>query len=98
MYLLEIEPRALEEIQQAIDYYDEQQPGLGLKFLTALEKEFSILIDKPKFQIRYATVRCLKIKRYPFMVHFSIENEIVRVHAVLHTSLNPKNYWIKNKK
>ena len=45
VYSVEIDPRAIRDIQEAIDFYDEQQPGLGKKFediinqqLLALEK------------------------------------------------------------
>ncbi len=43
-----IEPRALRDIQDAINYYDEQQVGLGEKFKRAFDKHISYLY-KPIF-------------------------------------------------
>ena len=97
-FSLVIEPRALLEIQQAIDYYDEQQEGLGERFLNAIEFQFNVLTDKPKFQIRYSNIRCLRVKKYPYLIHFSIEDKTVYIHAVLHTSLNPGKHWLQDKK
>ena len=97
-FSLVIEPRALLEIQQAINYYDKQQEGLGERFLNAIEFHFNVLTDKPKFQIRYSNIRCLRVKKYPYLIHFSIEDKTVYIHAVLHTSLNPGKHWLQDKK
>ena len=41
-YNVVIEENALEDIQQAIDYYDEQLIGLGEKFENAIHKNIII--------------------------------------------------------
>ncbi len=83
-----VEPRALADIQQAIDYYDEQQIGLGNKFATTLEKYFNTISKNPCYQIRYNNVRCLPLKKFPFMIHYCMEEKIrtVFVVSVFHTS------------
>jgi hypothetical protein len=93
-YTLLIDPRALWDVQQAIEYYDKQQTGLGKRFENALNKQLLTLERNPFFSIRYDDVRCFPIKKYPFMVHFTIndENSVVVIRAVFHTSLNP-NKW-----
>lgn len=96
-FSLKIEPRALSEIQQAIDYYDSQQVGLGQRFLKAIEIHFKVLANNPKFQIKYSNIRCLRVKKFPYLIHFSINDKTVYIHAVLHTSLNPTKYWIQDK-
>ena len=67
-----IDPRAIQDIQEAIDYYDNQQIGLGKKFENELNKYLVVLEKNPFFRIRYNHVRCLPMKKFPFMVHFSI--------------------------
>jgi len=98
-YSLVIDPKAIEDIQQAIDYYDEQQSGLGKRFESALNKRLLTLEKNPFFQNRYDQVRCLPMKRFPFMVHFTINEKqsIVTIRAVFHTSLDPQK-WNKRKK
>lgn len=97
-YKIKIEPEAQEDIQEAIDWYNEQQKGLGRKFLLELKEFFQHLRISPFFQIRYDEVRCLPLKKFPFMVHFTIneENETVIVRAVFNTSRDPK-IWSKRK-
>jgi hypothetical protein len=98
IYSLVIDPRAIQEIQQAIDYYDEQQTGLGEKFEAALNQRLITLEKTPFFSIRYDDVHCLPVNKFPYMIHFTLDEkqQIVTVRAVLHTSLNPKK-WKKRK-
>ena len=48
-----IEPRAIFDIQEAVDYYDFKQIGLGEYFIQELEEHIEILRKNPFFQIRY---------------------------------------------
>lgn len=61
-----IDPRAIQDIQDAINYYDEKQIGLGEKFLNALDKHLHTLEKNPFFNIRYDEVRCLPFKKFPY--------------------------------
>lgn len=94
LYTIVLDPRAIGDIQLAIDYYEEQQPGLGRKFAKELDKHFLVLERNPGFLIRYDDVRCLPLKKFPHMVHFTVNDieQIVTVHAVFHTSLNPMKW------
>ncbi|MDR9408860.1 MAG: hypothetical protein RI573_08440 [Balneolaceae bacterium] len=38
-----LDPRAVEDIQESIDYYEEQEIGLGKRFEEHLDKHLSIL-------------------------------------------------------
>ena len=40
-YAVVIDPLAIQDIQQAIEYYDAQQTGLGLRFEAALDKHLT---------------------------------------------------------
>jgi hypothetical protein len=94
---LKIQPEALEDIQEAIYYYNSQQKELGNRFYNEVEKPLELLKRNPFFQIRYDDVRCLPIKRFPFMIHFFIteNNKIVIIYAVINTHKNPAKSWIK---
>lgn len=97
-FKIKVEPEALEDIQQGIDWYNEQQSGLGRKFLTEVKDCFKSLKINPFFQIRYDNVRCLPLKKYPFMVHFTVHEteKLVIVRAVFNTHLSGDN-WNKRK-
>lgn len=93
-YKINLDSAAILDIQKAIDYYDEQQPGLGAKFEIAIDRHFSALSKNPFFQMRYDIVRCLPMKKFPFMIHFIVDEEskTIKVSAVFHTSMNPDNW------
>lgn len=89
-----IDPAALLDIQKAIDYYNEQQDGLGKKFESALNQHLVSLEKNPFFQVRYDQVHCLPVKKYPYMIHFTINetDKTLTDRAVFHTSKNPDNW------
>ena len=94
-----IEPAAINDIQSGIDYYDNQQIGLGEKFESTVFDQITSLELNPFYQIRYDDVRCLPIKSYPYMLHFTVDEnqQNVIIRAVLHTSLDPQKWLDRNK-
>ncbi|SMO63492.1 hypothetical protein [Gracilimonas mengyeensis] len=48
-----LDPRAMQDIQKAIDYYDEQQTGLGEVFEEIVHQHILKLEQIPFFQTRY---------------------------------------------
>ncbi len=93
-FRLLIQKEAHNDIQQAIDWYDKKQSGLGNKFRKDVFSCFAKLATYPYYQIRYDEVRCLPLKTFPFMLHFTVEEEdqTVTLRAVFHTSRNPENW------
>lgn len=93
---IKIEPEAHIDIQEAIDWYNHQQQGLGRKFYFAVLNRIDSLAKNPYFEIRYGQVRCLPVEKFPYTVHFTVNDidMLVVVRAVSHTSLNPDN-WSK---
>lgn len=98
-YQIKIFPDALQDIQQATDWYNEQLPGLGGRFQKQTIKQINKLKSTAAFyNIRYGNVRCMVIRKFPFMVHFTLNDQqnIVAIFAVFHTSRNPQ-IWIKKR-
>lgn len=97
-YRLKINAEAHEDIQKGIDWYNSRQPGLGRRFHVAVKQEFKALKNNPFFQIRYQDVHCLPLKKFPYMVHFIIEEDKKRivVLGVINTYKSPEN-WHKRK-
>jgi plasmid stabilization system protein ParE len=84
-----ISSEANQDIQNAVDYYDNAQTGLGNDFLKDLESQIEILKINPHFQLRYDNIRCLPLSRFPYLIHFSVESEAVLIWAIFHMSRNP---------
>lgn len=97
-YSVNLDPRAIEDIREIIDYYEEQEPGLGKRFEQELGRHILLLEENPFYQVRYDNVRCLPVKVFPHMLHFTIDNKQkqVTIWAVFHTAMDPQK-WVKRK-
>jgi len=67
--------KALINTIEIIEWYDKQSKGLGSRFFQALQKGYKIILKNPYFQIRYKDVRCLPLEKFPYMIHFIVEDE-----------------------
>ena len=100
-YKVKVEPEALIDIQETTDWYNEQQAGLGKRFQkTAIKQINSLNKDPQVYAIRYKEIRCVLVKKFPYMVHFYInhENSSVEVLAVISTDRNPEIWQEKTDK
>ena len=87
---------ALSDIEASMKWYDSQSMGLGNRFGKQVSLQINSLKTNPEiYGQRYLNVRCMLIKKFPFLVHFTIDNNTVNVFAVFHTSRNP---WIWTKR
>lgn len=87
-----LEPRAGFDLQEAIDYYDSKQIGLGLKFIADFEKHLVLISKNPFFAIVYKDYIALAIKQFPYyqiIYHINEPNKTVYIDAVFHASQNP---------
>jgi plasmid stabilization system protein ParE len=93
LYKVKIEPEALTDIQEITNWYNGIQQGLGKRFQNTVIKQINSLSKDPKiYAIRYHEIRCMIVKRFPYMVHFHIndENNLIEILAVFSTDRNPK--------
>ena len=85
-----LSPSALTDSEQARDWYERREPGLGYEFLDALDATIAKVAEYPgtfRF-IRNPFRRCL-MNRFPFMVVFEERDDCIWILAVFHTSRNP---------
>lgn len=94
---INLDKRAKSDIDKALDYYNEKQKGLGKKFLLDVSDALATLEKNPFFQIRYDDYRCLPLKKFPYMIHYIVDESASRViaYAVINTSQNPETNWLK---
>ncbi|MDP3914142.1 MAG: type II toxin-antitoxin system RelE/ParE family toxin [Bacteroidota bacterium] len=100
-YLLKINPEALSDIRDIANWYDEQKAGLGSRFQNTVIKQIDLLTEDPQiFAIRYKEIRCMLVKKFPYMIHFYINYQTftVEILAVISTNRNPKIWQEKSAK
>jgi plasmid stabilization system protein ParE len=86
--------RARQDIQASIKWYNVKQKGLGKRFYQFVKQAISTLHLIPFFQVRYSEVRCLKVKRFPYLVHYVIEDDTIYILAVICTYQDPEKHWV----
>ena len=94
IYKVVIEPRAILDIQDAIDYYDSKHNGLGTYFFQVIEEHILTLTKSTFFQIRYKDYHGFPIQKFPFILLYYIDEKlkIIYIMSVFNTSLNPIKY------
>lgn len=87
-----LEPRARFDLQEAINYYDSKQIGLGLSFINDFERHLFLVSENPFFAIIYKDYRALTIKQFPYyqiIYHINETTKTVYIDAIFHASQNP---------
>jgi len=92
MYKSIILPLAKQDIKEAAKWYNERQPGLGKRFTQHVRQKVKFIRQNPKaVAIRYDDTRTAVLDVFPYMIHFTIdeENKLVIISAVLSTHRDP---------
>jgi plasmid stabilization system protein ParE len=88
-----LHPEAEEELNTAVNYYEECKDGLGLSFLHEVEKGFKNIQDNPSsWGIITKDIRRYLIHRFPYAIIYRLTNGTIVVLAVAHLHRKPK-YW-----
>ena len=85
------EPEAELDIAQALQWYEQQEFGLGHRLLYAIEAAELVIVANPYLQaVKYKDIRWAHVKKFPFALHYFIEQDVVRVIGCIHFSRDPK--------
>ena len=75
------------DISEAINWYEDQQPGLGLEFAADFLFHYRLLSrDATLYAVRFAGVRRLNLDRFPYGLFYAVRSPEIWVLAVLHAS------------
>jgi plasmid stabilization system protein ParE len=98
-YRLISEPSVDLDVEAAFEWYENEQPGLGMEFLDELRAIYNRIADGPlKYQDLRGGIRRALLRRFPYAVYFAIEGDIVIVVAVLHASRDPADWQRRGRK
>jgi uncharacterized protein (DUF1697 family) len=93
-HTIKFAPQSLEDIAEAVEYYNEQRFGLGNKFLLDFDKVYKAIQQNPFFaSVKYDNIHCAAFKKFPFSVHYEIDesNKTILIVAVFNTWREP--FW-----
>ena len=81
---------AQDEFDEAFDYYEGQQPGLGVDFAAKVQEVFNRIGTNPQLHaVVFADVRKAVVARFPYCVFYRAEPIRVQVLAVFHNRRDP---------
>ena len=84
---------ALEEAEEASDYYEKQREGLGYEFILAFEKTLKDIEVFPGLGSKIEeNCRRRRLKKFPYGVVFRVHDDEIYVLAVMHLHRRP-GYW-----
>ena len=84
---------AEKEVQDAADYYESVEAGLGLRFVSELNRATAFILQFPNAwtQISERSRRCC-LRCFPYNVIYSVEEDVVTVITVVHQSRDPEKW------
>jgi plasmid stabilization system protein ParE len=86
-----VRPLAESDIDQAAHWYEDQRPGLGLRFLDVVDLVMDRIRTAPlQFPSIAANVRRALLHTFPYAVYFRVTEETIIVLAVLHLRRDPR--------
>lgn len=79
-----VEPGAKEDIIRIKKWYNTQRPGLGNEFTSELDGSINLINKNPlHFQVRFKELRVIILNKFPYLVYYLYENDIIHIIAVL---------------
>ncbi|WP_035708513.1 type II toxin-antitoxin system RelE/ParE family toxin [Niveispirillum irakense] len=90
MARLIVTPQAQQDILVAAEWYEGQASGLVQAFLNQLRYVRNRLVKTPLiYQERVASLRLVRLRRFPYCVYFRADDDLIVIVAVLHERRDP---------
>lgn len=73
------------DLDSAFEWYEEQKPGLGRRFLASVNDSFDNIAEFPEiYALRWKNLRSCRIAVFPYLILFRILDAEIEVIAVVH--------------
>lgn len=88
LIVLRVEAQA--EFDLAFDWYEEQQSGLGVEFLTSVVEVLERIQSFPEAcEIIFEDARRAIVPKFPYLILYKVEPEQIIILAVFHSKRDP---------
>lgn len=95
IYGLEIRPEVITDIEEAAQWYEDREPGLGADFGRTILEGIESLRTRPlihRLRDRHRNVRWILPRRFPYRIVYRMQNELVTVFAVIHAARHDRRW------
>jgi plasmid stabilization system protein ParE len=91
--VVQLLPEAEREVEEAFRWYERQRRGLGLEFLLAFDAAVERLRRLPEgHEIVGLRTRKALLRRFPYLVLYTLEDRRILVTAVFHGRRDPRRW------
>jgi plasmid stabilization system protein ParE len=81
------------DVKAAFDWYETEEPGLGVEFLEQVRAVYRRILENPfGYHDLRSGIRRALTRRFPYAIYYSIEEEVIIVLGVLHTARDPEEW------
>lgn len=86
-------PQAEKEFNEAINYYEQKEQGLGADFAIEVQSAIGRMTALPEaWPVVEGEIRRTLVRRFPYGVLYSVEPQGIFVIAIMHLNRSPE-YW-----
>ena len=94
VHLLE---EAATELLEAIEYYEDLEPGLGVRLKSEVREHLATVIAAPdRLRLRSLGYRRISLRVFPYYIAYFLDGESLWMVAIAHAHRRPE-YWRKRR-
>lgn len=96
-YALVFRSEVRDELNEAYDWYEARQPGLGDDFLECIDELLNQICRMPElYSVVHRDIRRAVLRRFPYAIYYRIVSSRIIVIAVFHGRRHPKDWRKRN--
>jgi plasmid stabilization system protein ParE len=79
------------DFKESINWYKDINTKLAIRFIASFKESLSKIKNDPfHFQIRYDDVRICMLTTFPYLIHFTVNENTIIIKAIFHSSRDSK--------
>ncbi|MEJ7680694.1 MAG: type II toxin-antitoxin system RelE/ParE family toxin [Segetibacter sp.] len=93
-YTVYITPTAIDDIEEALQYYNSKVADLGFKFTDDVNNNLQRIAQNPyAFTERYKNVRGKLLKKFPYLILYKVNNTTAGIEVIRLFNTYQNLYW-----
>jgi mRNA-degrading endonuclease RelE of RelBE toxin-antitoxin system len=92
-YQLRYHEEIVDDLDTAYRWYENRSQGLGSRFLHECIRTVARIVIEPAMTAAGSDgIRSTRIRRFPYVVHFRLEDDVVVVYAIMFGGRDPSTW------
>jgi plasmid stabilization system protein ParE len=82
---------AREEFREAVLWYEDKRPGLGIDFLNTVKESIEHIEENPaRYPVIHKELRRALVPRFPYQIIFTFRQDRLYIFAIIHSTRDPR--------